>query len=89
MNSTLEMTPSQRRFGPLRLAKESLTWRSAAYLLLHFPLGLAYFIGLVTLLSVSAGTLVIWVGVLGYVWSIARRLKTVETEIAELESRKR
>jgi len=31
----------------------------------------------------------IWVGVLGYVWSIARRLKTVETEIAELESRKR
>ena len=31
----------------------------------------------------------IWVGMLGYVWSIARRLKTVETEIAELESRKR
>ena len=31
----------------------------------------------------------IWVGMLGYVWSIARRLKTVETELAELESRKR
>ena len=31
----------------------------------------------------------IWVGVLGYVWSIARRLKTVEAEITELESRKR
>jgi len=31
----------------------------------------------------------IWVGVLGYVWSIARRLKTVETELADLETRKR
>lgn len=31
----------------------------------------------------------IWVGVLGYVWSIARRLKTVESELASLESRKR
>ncbi|MFB9833589.1 sensor histidine kinase [Actinoallomurus acaciae] len=65
MNSTLEMTPSSRRYGPLRLARESLTWRSAAYLLLHFPLGLAYFVGLTVLLSVSAGTVIIWVGVLG------------------------
>ena len=31
----------------------------------------------------------IWVGVLGYVWSIARRLKAVESELAALESRKR
>ena len=31
----------------------------------------------------------IWVGLLGYVWSIARRLKTVELELASLESRKR
>jgi len=30
----------------------------------------------------------IWVGLLGYVWSIARRLKTVETELSELEGRK-
>jgi signal transduction histidine kinase len=67
VNTTLEMSASsQRRFGPLRLARESLTWRSAAYLLLHFPLGLAYFVGLVVLLSVSAGTVVIWVGVLGF-----------------------
>jgi signal transduction histidine kinase len=65
VNTTLEMAPSRRRFGPLRLAGESLTWRSAAYLLLHFPFGLAYFVGLVVLLSVSAGTVVIWVGVLG------------------------
>ena len=31
----------------------------------------------------------IWVGVFGYVWSLSRRLQKVETEIAELESRKR
>jgi CcmD family protein len=31
----------------------------------------------------------IWVGVLAYVWSIARRLQHVEAELAELESRKK
>lgn len=30
----------------------------------------------------------IWVVLLGYVWSIGRRLQKVETELAELESRK-
>jgi signal transduction histidine kinase len=66
VNGTVGTTPSRlRRLGPVRLAGESLTWRSAAYLLLHFPLGLAYFISLVVLLSVSAGTVIIWVGVLG------------------------
>jgi signal transduction histidine kinase len=80
VNSTLEMTPRQRRFGPLRLARESLTWRSAAYLLLHFPLGLAYFVGLTVLLSVSAGMVVIWVGVLGLaltmiLWRLAAKLE--------------
>jgi signal transduction histidine kinase len=45
--------------------KDPLTWRSAAFLLLHAPLGLAYFIALTVLLSVSVGTVVIWVGVLG------------------------
>ncbi len=29
----------------------------------------------------------VWVAVLGYVWSIARRLQTVEAELADLESR--
>jgi signal transduction histidine kinase len=50
--------------------KDPLTWRSAAYLLLHFPLGLAYFIGLAVLLSVSVGTIVIWVGVLGLAFTM-------------------
>lgn len=31
----------------------------------------------------------VWVVVLGYVWSIARRLKTVESEVLALESRRK
>ena len=66
MNTTLEMAASRRRLRPLRLARDPLTWRSATYLLLHFPLGLLYFIGLVVALSVSASTVIIWVGVVGF-----------------------
>ena len=31
----------------------------------------------------------IWVGVFGYVWSVARRLRKVEAEIAALEAKQR
>jgi CcmD family protein len=31
----------------------------------------------------------VWLAVFGYVFSLAKRLKTVETELADLESRKR
>ena len=31
----------------------------------------------------------VWVAVLGYVWSITRRLKHVEAELADLESRRK
>ena len=31
----------------------------------------------------------IWVVLLGYVWSIGRRLRTVEAELAELEARRK
>ena len=31
----------------------------------------------------------VWVAVLGYVWSIAKRLKHVEAELADLESRRK
>ena len=31
----------------------------------------------------------VWVAVLGYVWSIARRLRHVEAELADLESRRK
>jgi CcmD family protein len=30
-----------------------------------------------------------WVAVLGYVWSVARRLQHVEAELADLESRRK
>jgi len=31
----------------------------------------------------------IWLGVLGYVWSLGRKLQQVEKELGELESRRR
>lgn len=31
----------------------------------------------------------VWIALLGYVWSIARRLHKVEAELVDLESRKR
>ena len=31
----------------------------------------------------------IWVGVFGYVWSLTRRMRKVEAEIAQLESQRR
>lgn len=31
----------------------------------------------------------IWVGMLGYVWTLARRLQKVEAEITDLESRRK
>jgi CcmD family protein len=31
----------------------------------------------------------VWIAVLGYVWSIARRLKQVESELDDLQSRKK
>ena len=31
----------------------------------------------------------VWVGVFGYVWSLGRRLQRVESEISELEQRRR
>jgi CcmD family protein len=31
----------------------------------------------------------IWLGVFGYVWSLARRLQKVEADLSELETRKR
>ena len=41
------------------------------------------------LVAVGLITGFVWFAVLGYVWSIARRLKTVESELTTLEGRKR
>jgi CcmD family protein len=40
----------------------------------------------ITLVATAYGF--VWVLLLGYVWSIARRLQKVETELADLESRR-
>jgi hypothetical protein len=47
-------------FGVLR---RSETYRNLGYDLLAFPLGIAYFVFLVTGLSVGVGLVIIWVGV--------------------------
>ena len=38
---------------------------------------------------VAAAYGLVWVALLGYVWSLARRLKAVESELSQLETRKR
>jgi hypothetical protein len=38
------------------------TWRNVVYLLLSFPLGIIYFVFLVTGLATGVGTLIVWVG---------------------------
>jgi signal transduction histidine kinase len=47
-------------FGPWASRR---TYEEFAYLLLAFPLGLAYFVFLVTGISVGAGLVVVWIGV--------------------------
>ena len=60
------------------------TYLNTLYLLLAFPLGIAYFVVLVTGLSVGVGTLVIWVGVpvLLLVFLVAWMLTWLERELA-------
>jgi signal transduction histidine kinase len=88
VNGTVETSTSAGRglARPMRLLKDPLTWRSAAYLLLHAPFGLAYFIALTVLLSVSLGTIVIWVGVLGLALTMIlwRGAAMVERRLARL-----
>jgi signal transduction histidine kinase len=52
-----------RSWAPLQVVRDPLTWRAAVYLLVSMGFGLAWFIILVTGLSLSAGLLLIWVGV--------------------------
>ncbi|MCJ7725332.1 MAG: sensor domain-containing protein, partial [Acidimicrobiia bacterium] len=54
-------------FTPLVRAR---TYRHLLYLLLGFPLGIFYFVFLVTSVSVGVGLVVIWVGVLILVFSL-------------------
>ncbi|TDD89126.1 sensor histidine kinase [Actinomadura darangshiensis] len=47
---------------PLAMLKSSLTWRSALYLGVSMAFGLGWFVVLVVGLALSAGLLIIWVG---------------------------
>ncbi|MBE1531134.1 sensor histidine kinase [Actinomadura algeriensis] len=47
---------------PQDMARSSLTWRSAAYQLFSLTFGAAWFVFLVTGVSLSLGLLIIWVG---------------------------
>ncbi len=69
-----------RVFGPVL---ERQTYRNALYLLLSFPLGLAYFITMVVGLSVGIGTAIIVVGLgvlAGTLW-LARMFGRIERQL--------
>lgn len=59
----MEDTHNQQRFEFLNVIARGQTYLNIIYLLLAFPLGLAYFIFLVVGLSVGVGLLIIWVGI--------------------------
>lgn len=69
---------------PLQTTKKYTTAGSIAYLLLSFPLGLCYFILIVTGLALGAGTLVIWVGlpILFVTLLMVRGMATIERRLA-------
>ncbi len=54
------MSTSKRFFGVIA---EPQSYINIFYLLLAFPLGIAYFVFLVTGISVGASLIIIWVGV--------------------------
>lgn len=87
MNGTVERAPAAvRRYGPVRVGLDPLTWRSAVYLLAHWPIGLAYGVALVVLVSVGAGTIVIWVGIplLALTMVLWRGAAVLERQLARL-----
>jgi hypothetical protein len=57
----METNPLERLYG---VFAKSQTYLNLLYLLLAFPLGLAYFVFLVTGLSLGVGLLILWVGLL-------------------------
>jgi signal transduction histidine kinase len=85
--ATAVATPAARRGSTWRLLRVALraqTYRNILYLLAAFPLGLLYFVVLVTGFSVGLGTAVLGVGALllillvGFVWAMA----AVERQLA-------
>ena len=77
--------------NPLSVITRPQTYVNALYLLLSFPLGIAYFVFLVTGLSVGFGLLVIWVGVpilalvLAGSWALARFEQEATNRLLKLD----
>lgn len=61
MNALQAMRQRDRTF--FRVVQDRQSYRNILYLLLSFPLGLCYFVFLVTGIALGIGTLIIWIGV--------------------------
>ncbi len=61
MNTLQAMTQREHTF--FRVARDKQSYKNMLYLLLSFPLGLCYFVFLVTGIALGGGTLIIWIGV--------------------------
>ena len=63
-----KFAPARTLPGPIpagnvwAVAIQPQTWRNILYLFISFPLGIVYFVFLVTGLSAGVGTLIVWVG---------------------------
>lgn len=77
----MDKNPLERLYG---VFTESQTYLNLVYLLLAFPLGLAYFIFLVTGFSLGLGLLIVWVGflILAGVMALSWVLTLFERQLA-------
>src|ERR1039457_120467 len=56
--------PQPSRMGRFfHVAREGQTWLNILYLLAAFPLGIFYFVFLITMIALGLGLLVIWIGI--------------------------
>ena len=79
----MEKNPLERLYG---VFAQSETYLNLLYLLLAFPLGLAYFIFLITGISLGIGLLILWVGflILAGVLALSYPLTLFERQMAIL-----
>jgi hypothetical protein len=71
--------------------RKTSTANSIAYLLLSFPLGVFYFVVLITGLSVGIGTVVIWLGIpilfatIAAIWGMAALERSLTTRLLHID----
>ena len=82
MNMLQATRPADHPF--FHVARDTQTYRNILYLLLSFPLGICYFVFLVTGIALGGGTLIIWIGVPILLFTITLwwQLATFERQIA-------